>query len=229
MKTIFLPYGLSISGNVKRESNHLSRFAFYQIENLMGFIKFLSLLIVTFLFSINITSAQDVKWSRPNWGGGYKIGLTDGATGDYFNNLQLIEFQRNFNVGKPITLFVVGGFVHANSKVASNLSSVSLGGGVALYPIYFTKLISGREYEPQEDNFHVDFGFQALLNKADFDYLYTMDVNLYSFRFKKGQKLSAKIGYNLLLSDDEVNKNQAYRNLKYNTAGFFSAGIHYAF
>ncbi len=192
-------------------------------------IKYLSLLIIVFLSSIDFTSAQDMKWSRPNWGIGYKIGLTDGATGDYFNNLQLLEFQRNFNVGKPITLFVVGSFVYANSKVASNLSSATLGGGFALYPIYFTKLISGRDYEPQEDNFHVDFGFQALLNKADFDYLYAIDVNLYSFRFKKGQKISAKIGYNLLLSDDEINKNPLYKDLKYNVAGFFSAGIHYAF
>lgn len=220
---------LDVSDKVKPEIDSLSIVAFYNLQVFKDFVRCLLLLIITFLFSISITHGQDVKWSRPNWGLGYKIALPDGATDSYFNNLQLLEFQRNFNIGKPITLFVVGSYVYSNSKVASNLSSASLGGGFALYPIYFFKLISGRDYEPEEDNLHVDFGFQALLNKADFDYLYTMDVNLYTFQFKKGQKISAKIGYNLLLSDDEINKNQAYRNLKYNTAGFFSAGIHYAF
>lgn len=194
----------------------------------MKYIKYI-LILVLFLEFPNLIYAQDVKWSRPGFGMGYKIGITDGSTSDYFSYLHVLELNKYFNVGKPVTLFLTGSFANANSKVASNLSSAALGGGISLYPIYFTKLISGSEYEPEEDNLHVDFGFHALLNRADFDYLYAIEVNAYSFRFKNGNKLSGRIGYNLLLSDEEVNKNQSYKDLKYNTGGFFTLGINYSF
>lgn len=187
-------------------------------------------ILVLSLLSTQLFSQEYKKgYGRSNWQTKYSFAIPDGSTEPYFGGLQLLEIEKDFNVGKPISLFVKTNFGYTNSKVSSNIKFVSLGGGFKLYPKYFASLIADREYQPDNDNLYVDFGLQALVNKTDFDYLYSINLNVYTFRFKKNQSLGTQIGYNMLISNDETNKNIVYKDLKYNIAGFFGLSVNYGF
>lgn len=191
--------------------------------------KRLIFIIVLFTFS-NLYSQETKKvWDRPNWSISYKLGIADGATNDYFNNIHFVELKKSFNISKPISLNILGGYAHSSGLKGSNLNIVSLGGGISLYPIYLVSLIFNEPYDVKNDNIYMDFGLQALLNKNDFDLIYSLEANLYRFKFKNNQSLSPKLAYNIIISDKEINPNPIYKDLKYNILGFYSIGIAYNF
>ena len=177
------------------------------------------------------TYAQEAKkdWERPNWSLSYRFGLPDGTTNDYFNIMHLVGLKKSFNITKPLSLNLLTDFSHIRAKSGTDINAFSLGAGISVYPIYFVHLLKGDTYVPKEDHIYVDFGLQALFKENDFDYLYTMEANIYRFKFKNKSSLSPKVGYNIFISDENVSSNPIYKDLADNTLGFYSAGLAYNF
>lgn len=195
----------------------------------MKFLKITLAFLALTLFGKLYGQKVEKDWGRPNWSLSYKIGFADGGTEDFFSKAQTFGFKKNFNITKPVSLNLSTGYSHLTGKTGSNINALSLGGGLSLYPIYLTSLIFDNDYDPKSDFLYLDFGFEALLNKADFDYLYTIEANFYTFRFGKNQSLSPKLSYNIFLSDQQTNSNPIYKDLDQNALGFYSIGVTYSF
>jgi hypothetical protein len=196
----------------------------------MKLLTFTAALCIGLLSQANLYAQKiDTGHIRPNWSVDYRFGIADGPTRNYFNTIQSIGAKKSFNVSKLVTLNLLTEFSFAKGKTGNDLNAFSLGGGFALYPRYLVSLIRGRSYEAKKDYTYVDFGIQAIINKTDVDYIYSMEYNVYTHKFKNNQSLSPKIGYNIFMSNQEVSSNPTYKDLSYTWLTFYSIGLSYNF